>query len=119
MKSLRRFLTLGPVSAERVIFGNRRPLGYLQVTPGGAAAFLVLPALPAAGGLLWGYARIQNQGTVNTDIARWRDDGVAPTATIGMTINGQESLDYYGELTAIQFIVGAGAPVLNISIWAA
>jgi hypothetical protein len=47
---------------------------------------------------------------------RWRDDGTAPTSSLGMPVaNGQE-FQYSADLSAIQFI-GAGA-TLDVSYYA-
>ena len=57
---------------------NRKPRGYRQQVVSTVA--LALSALP--GGVPQGvtYAKI----LVETNAARWRDDGIAPTTTVGM-----------------------------------
>jgi hypothetical protein len=51
---------------------------------------------------------------------RWRDDGIAPTASIGMPLaTGQwPPFVYSANINAIQFIASAGTPVLNVSYFA-
>ena len=50
---------------------------------------------------------------------RWRDDGVAPTATVGMRISAGEEFWYTGNLAAIQFIEEAPSAVLNAAYYTA
>lgn len=56
---------------------------------------------------------------VATANANWRDDGVAPTATIGMPILSTDiaPFEYAGSLLNIQFIAQSAAPVLNVSYY--
>ena len=50
---------------------------------------------------------------VETSSVRWRDDGVAPTATVGMLLLPGQTLIYNGNLSAIQFIdVTSGAAIV-------
>lgn len=117
MRRFRDFLTLGITANEATVSGARRPLGYQQILAAGlATAVHITPATPPAGNLV-GYCVIQCLGTAATDFVRWRDDGTAPTSTVGMTLFSGQELDYSGDPYAIQFIVGAGAPVLNISYY--
>ncbi len=49
----------------------------------------------------------------------WRDDGTAPTTTIGMPLLSTDTvpLEYTGDLSAIQFIAVSGSPVLDVSYY--
>ena len=81
-------------------------LGYQQITLSGATGLTV----PVGANL----AII----AADTAAVRWRDDGTAPTATIGMHLsNTGEPLQYSGPLAKIQFIAETGSPVLNISYY--
>lgn len=53
-----------------------------------------------------------------TQAVRWRDDGMVPSSTVGMTLAAGASIDYDGELTRIQFVEAAASAVLNISYYA-
>lgn len=53
-----------------------------------------------------------------TQAVRWRDDGTAPSTTVGMTIAAGGFIEYDGELTRIQFIEAAASAVLNVSYYA-
>lgn len=114
MKLLLRFLTLGTSRDGATVSAYRRPLGYQQLTLTASAAHLTLPAPPS--GSVIGYVVIQCEGT--SAVARWRDDGTAPTATVGMILNSGQELDYTGDPSSIQFIVGSGSPILDISYYA-
>jgi hypothetical protein len=48
---------------------------------------------------------------------RWRDDGIAPSATVGMPIAVGVPLQYDGDLTKIRFIQQSSSGILNISYY--
>jgi hypothetical protein len=81
-------------------------LGYQQITLSGASGLTV----PAGA----------NFAIIAADVAavRWRDDGSAPTASVGMFLsNTGDALEYSGPLAKIQFIPVTGSPVLNVSYY--
>lgn len=86
------------------------PMGYQQI---GAAALAAAQLLTVPAG-----ANVALIG-VDTAPVRWRDDGTAPTATVGMQIAIGGTLEYWGNLANIQFILASGAPVLNVSYYKA
>lgn len=89
------------------ILGHREPLGYFQITS--VAAAIGFPDIPEESSL----AMIQPE---SQDI-RWRDDGVDPTASVGMIIPAKDILFYTGKFDAIKFIeVTAGAKV-NVTFY--
>ena len=49
---------------------------------------------------------------------RWRDDGVAPTASVGMPLAVGTSLSYDGDLKAIRFIQQAATGYINVCYYA-
>jgi hypothetical protein len=53
-----------------------------------------------------------------TQNVRWRDDGTAPTASVGMPIFVGASLSYDGDLNRIRFIEQTASATLNISYYA-
>ena len=85
------------------------PKGFQQITLSGTASTLTVPA-----GAQVALIRVE---TAN---ARWRDDGTAPTTTVGMPLNSTDTfqLEYWGTLSAIEFIAVSGSPVLNVSYYA-
>lgn len=96
------------------ITGYRRPLGYQQLTNAvlQASVGLTIPTLPA-GSPGPGFLVIQCQAGA----VRWRDDGSAPTSTVGMLIQSGGELTYVGEVRAIRFITSSGTPICDASIY--
>lgn len=82
-------------------------LGYQQITDLSSAAALTIP--PGATLALI---------VPETQNVRWRDDGTAPTASVGMPIYIGASLSYDGDLNRIRFIQEAASAKLNISYYA-
>jgi hypothetical protein len=52
-----------------------------------------------------------------TQAVRWRDDGTAPTATVGMPLAVGAVLMYDGDLTKIRFFQQAATATLNVSYY--
>lgn len=82
-------------------------LGYQQITSLSASTGLTVPS----GATL---ALIVPE----TQNVRWRDDGTAPTASVGMPIFVGASLSYDGDLNRIRFIEETASAKLNISYYA-
>lgn len=82
-------------------------LGYQQITSLSASAALTVPT-----GATMALIVADTQGV------RWRDDGIAPTASVGMPLAVGVSLSYDGDLKAIRFIQQAASATLNISYYA-
>jgi hypothetical protein len=88
------------------------PLGYAQYTSLGSSTLLT--ATPQSGVALPAGA---TACLISCEVSgvRYRDDGVAPTATIGMQMTPTGSpLLYAGALSAIQFIQSASGAILNV-----
>lgn len=89
---------------------NLDPAGaYQQLTVSTTSTALTVPA----------GARIALITLEATNGARWRDDGTAPTAAIGMPIaGGAGPVLFQGNLSALRFIrSGAADAVLNVSYY--
>ena len=90
-------------------------LGYQQITGLSTAKSLTVPTVDKSG---------MNQKptialiTPYTQGVRWRDDGVAPTASVGMPLAAGVTLQYDGDLSRIQFIELTGSAELNVSYYA-
>ncbi len=82
-------------------------LGYQQITSLSASAALTVPT-GATMALI----------VADTQAVRWRDDGTAPTASVGMPLAVGVSLSYDGDLKAIRFIQQASSATLNVSYYA-
>lgn len=89
--------------------------GYQQITSLSAATGLTVPAR-TPDGLAYkpNFALI----TAETKGVRWRDDGVAPTASVGMPLAAGVTLQYDGDLSKIKFIEQEASAILNISYYA-
>ena len=102
-------------------FDNLQPMGFEQLTGINAATALASPA-----GSLWS-ATAGVPGTkarlaifcVEGANVRWRDDGTAPTTSVGMRILKDTDMLYVGDLKAIRFIdeAGGGAAKVNVSYY--
>lgn len=82
-------------------------LGYQQITSLSSSTALTVP-VGATMALI----------VAETQAVRWRDDGTAPTATVGMPLATGTSLSYDGDLKAIRFIQQTASAVLNVSYYA-
>lgn len=82
-------------------------LGYQQITSLSAATGLTIPA-----GATLAVITPVTQGV------RWRDDGVDPTATVGMPVAAGAYFNYDGDLNRIRFIQATASAELNISYYA-
>lgn len=82
-------------------------LGYQQITSLSAAAALTVPT-----GATMALIVAETQGV------RWRDDGTAPTSSVGMPLAAGVSLSYDGDLRAIRFIQQTASATLNVSYYA-
>lgn len=90
-----------------VLAGKYRPLGYQQLTAAATAQSLTVPE---------GARLALIQGLLQA--SRWRDDGTAPTASVGMQLAAGSELSYSGNLSLIQFIEEAASVELNITYFA-
>lgn len=86
------------------------PLGFEQLSVTNVAVGLTVPVNAKL-------ALIENDTSVGNPV-RWRDDGVAPTAAIGMSLEKGVSFEYTGDLSAIEFVRKGGSnSTLNISYY--
>jgi hypothetical protein len=90
-----------------IVRSAARPLGFTRVTSVSAAT--ALPNIPV--GTLRVVVQVEGAGV------RWRDDGTAPTGTIGMLLNAGEELDYDGKVANLQFIQTAPTATLNVAYY--
>lgn len=89
-------------------------LGYQQITTLSSATNLTVPTTDLNG--------LSAKPTLalivaETQAVRWRDDGVAPTASVGMPLAAGVTLQYDGDLSRIQFIEQTAGARLNISYY--
>lgn len=89
--------------------GTHANLGFQQLTVLSASVGLTVTA-PA------NFALIECDHTANKYV-RWRDDGTAPTATVGMTLAPGAQLEYDGDLNSIKFIEETAGAKINVSYY--
>lgn len=83
------------------------PLGYQQITSLSAATALTVPD-----GAVFAMIR------ADTQAVRWRDDGTNPTASVGVPLDADDTLNYEGDLAAIRFIEQTASAVLDVTYYA-
>lgn len=86
-------------------------LGFQQLTGMSTPTKLTMPSYIGNG--------VPTNLVVQVEIqpVRWRDDGIAPTATVGMLIPAGGELAYDGDLTALQLIQVTSGAVANVSFY--
>jgi hypothetical protein len=91
-------------------------LGYEQITTLSSSVGLTVPSKDPTTGLnvMPTIAII----TPETNGVRWRDDGTAPTASVGMPLAAGVTLQYDGDLKKIRFIEQTASAKLNITYYA-
>lgn len=89
-------------------------MGYQQISDLSSAVGLTVPTLtPNGSNTKANFALI----IAETQNVRWRDDGVAPTASVGMLLVAGVPLQYDGDLSKIKFIEATASAKLNISYY--
>lgn len=89
--------------------GTRPALGYQQITSLSASTALDIPA---------GTALILV--TPQTQAVRWRDDGTAPTATVGYPLAAGSELRYDARsMAALRFIEQTASAAINVVYYGA
>lgn len=89
---------------------RRVPCGYLQVTVTTVQSLTV----PAACNGVPALAIIKAE----TQAVRYRDDGTAPTATVGQPIAVTDApISYEGTISALQFIAQTGSGVVDVLLY--
>jgi hypothetical protein len=82
-----------------------------------AAGFQQITALSASTGLTPPVNARIARIVCETQAVRWRDDGAAPTATVGMPLATATEFTYDGNLGSIRFIEQAASAKLNVSYY--
>jgi hypothetical protein len=88
--------------------------GYQQITSLSSAQSLTIPDKNPQGSAGTPTAAIIR---CETQAVRWRDDGTAPTASVGMPLAVGDTLVYDGDLKKIQFIEQTASAKLNVSLY--
>lgn len=82
------------------------PLGYEQITGLNVAKGLTVPPGATAAVIV-----------CEAQDVRYRGDGVAPTATVGMPMAKGVPVEYTGTLALLQFIEQTAGAILNVSYY--
>lgn len=90
-------------------------LGYQQITSLSSSTALTVPNVDVNGLACKPSIAII---TAETQAVRWRDDDVAPTASVGMPLATGVTLQYDGDLTKIRFIEQTASAKINVSYYA-
>ena len=94
-----------PVPGSRDISPSAmNPVGYVQISAATAKSLS-----PPTGAFI---ALIQAEAD-----CRWRDDGTAPTASIGMFLAAGATLAYTGNLNTFQIIPVTGTALVDVSFY--
>ena len=90
-------------------------MGYQQIVGAVASTALTVPSRDPVTGL----AGTPIQAVIICDGAgiRWRDDGVAPTASVGMPIAVGTTFVYDGDLTRLRIIQQAATATINVAYY--
>ncbi len=86
---------------------NVTPLGFEQLAVSTTSVGFVSIPIGATKALI----------DVRSNAIRWRDDGVDPTATIGVQVDADKQFWYEGNLSEIEFIRVSSDAALNISYY--
>ncbi len=91
-------------------------------TPGGAGVYVTSNATTSSSASLTsgGIPPGATQAVIQAESAavRYRDDGGAPTASVGMEIvSGANPIFYTGTLSALRFIAATGSPLLDVAFY--
>jgi hypothetical protein len=97
------------LSAPALAQSGHPSIGYQQITSLASATSLTIPT--TGGPVVWALICAEAAGV------RWRDDGPAPTATVGQPLAAGQCFQYAGPLPNIQFIAQTGSPVLDVSYY--
>lgn len=89
-----------------------KPLGYILTSAGAIDAAVTVGSLFPGGAIPLGAQLLIIQPVVQA--IRWRDDGIAPTTTIGYPLIVGGELRYTGALAGLRVISQVAGAILNI-----
>lgn len=90
-------------------------MGYQQIFGPSVSTALTIPKVDPVTGL----AAMPTHAIMICELqgVRWRDDGVAPTAAIGMPLSVGTVFVYDGDLTRFRFIQQAANATINVAYY--
>lgn len=90
-------------------------LGYQQITSVSASTALTVPTRDPQGNVCQPTMALI---VCETQAVRWRDDGTAPSATVGMPLAVGVAMNYDGDLNKIRFFEQVASAKINVSYYA-
>jgi len=98
------------LASQTIAFSNLQPLGFCQIAVSTAVTLSSACA---------NYPSNSNAivVVVETAAVRWRDDGTAPTSSVGMFLDIGSTLTYMGDISKVQFVAVSGSPVIDVSFY--
>jgi len=90
-------------------------MGYTQQTVDTSTALTVPTVDPTTGSKMQPTLALI---VCEAQAVRWRDDGAAPSSTVGMPLAVGVPLPYDGDLTKIRFISQTAGGIINVSYYA-
>ena len=94
---------------DYAVDGNLKPAGFEQISSLSSATGLNVPTTKPVPRIAVVQAISQN--------VRWRDDGIVPSASVGMQLGAGNDILFTGDLSAIQFIEEAASAELNVAYY--
>lgn len=82
------------------------PLGFQQISAPSSATSLTIPTGATSALII-----------CETQTVRWRDDGTAPTTSVGMLLPTNTAFNYTGNLSAFQLIQTASNSTCDVSYY--
>lgn len=108
MKRLLLALLLLPLASPA--FGGS--LGYQQSTSLSTSTAAGLPSIPSRPGPGSALIAVEGAGI------RWRDDGTAPTSSVGQPVSAGQALCYGQDINAFQVIGQTSGATINVTYYA-
>jgi len=93
------------------------PCGYQQITSLSGSTALTVPTAATGSGAASGASTQKPTRCIiipETQAIRWRDDGTAPTASVGYPLAVGSELKYDGDLAAIRVIEQVASAKINV-----
>jgi len=119
--ALATMMLLLPTSSSPQVITRYVALGFCQI---GSSSLSSAVTLTNTSACAIGVPTGAQMAEICVEVAavRYRDDGTAPTSSIGVLVAAQSAsiptcFQYSGPLTAIQFIASTGSPVVDVAFY--
>lgn len=95
---------------------QEKPLGYFQAAAGAIDTSTLVSAITGASAIL-AKGAVVLRIVAEAQAVRWRDDGTAPTATVGQPLAVGTELVYTAASANLRFISQTAGAVLNVTVY--